>query len=454
MVNLLKQNPPLSIETQINLDHLSIDSILADLPSYTDTIEISCLTKQVINKFKEDAITPGIILVENGEFYSMISRRRFLERMSRPYALDIFSKRPISLLYNAESTHLHVEILSANIPILKAARLSLRRSAEFIYEPLVIQKESGEYALIDVPQLLYAQSHLHKLTHQLLKEQTHTHMVQNEKMASLGRMVAGIAHEIRNPVNCIYGNIEFLENYFGDLLGLINLYQQEIKQPPQAIADFIEAIELDFLEKDLQKVIQSIQVSSERTARIVTNLRNFSHIDEKVMQVISIPECINGTLLILNSRIKNTIQVQTDYEANLPDITGYSGQLSQVFMNLIVNAIDALEEKIEATKELSNSTWQPTITISATAHTLENSQRKNWLCINIIDNADGIPEDVQIKLFQDFFTTKPAGKGTGLGLTISREIITEKHQGRLELSSKLGVGSTFSVWLPIINNAK
>lgn len=445
---LMTLNHHPAITKNLNFDHLSIHSVLSDLPLSSDALEIDCLGKEVVHKFQENHHIPGVIFTKSGEFYGMISRRKFLERMSLPYALEIFLKRPIYTLKNLDSDIFQSHPLPENLSILKAVQYALQRPAEKVYEPLVIQQASGNYGLLDIHDLLVAQSHIHKLTHTLLKEKTSLQIMQSEKMANLGRMVAEIAHEIRNPVNCIHGNIAFLKNYFADLIELVQLYQQETAQTPVAIADFLEKIEFEFLQEDLSKIIDTLEVSAVRTAKIVKSLHSFSRLDEKAPQLMSIPHCLEGTLLILNNRIKNKVQINTDYDDHLPEILGYSGQLSQVFMNLLVNALDALEEK---NIDFTNAAWQPTIDIKVTRQsvTVNEASDTDWVCIQITDNANGMPQSVQAQVFEDFFTTKPLGKGTGLGLAISHEIVTQKHQGKLEFTSMLGQGTTFSIWLPI-----
>lgn len=441
MVNQPKQT--LSSIYADHLETLSLHSTLAELPSYNKTVDVAHLTKVVVKLFEEDTLIPGVILKRNGLFYGMISRRRFLKRMSRPYALEIFLKRPLSTLYNVEN--FPVNILPEHTPILDAAQFVLERQEGQMYEPVVIETQEGGYSLIDVPLLLYAQSHIHQLTSQLLKEQTHAQRVQTEKMASLGRMVAGIAHELRNPVNCIHGNMDFLRDYFGDLLRLVEGLQREIPEPSPAIAALLEEVELDFLQEDLGKILESIAISSVRMTEIVTSLRNFSRVDERKQELINLPECIESTLLILNNRTKKKdITIFRDYDSDLPEILGYSGQLSQVFLNLFANALDAIEEKQAGNPE---TVWEPQIAVKITTLKNQNGDRP-WICVQIQDNADGIPAEVQQQIFQDFFTTKPLGKGTGLGLAISHEIITQKHGGKIELDSQPGIGSTFAIWLP------
>ncbi|QLE57447.1 ATP-binding protein [Nostoc sp. TCL26-01] len=258
-------------------------------------------------------------------------------------------------------------------------------------------------------------------------------LIQSEKMSSLGQMVAGIAHEINNPVNFIYGNIECADNYIQDLLHLVNLYQQEYPDPHCIITETVAEIDLEFISKDLLNLLSSMKMGSERIREIVLSLRNFSRLDEADIKEVDIHEGIDNTLLILNHRIKLGIDVIKEY-GQLPLVECYPAQLNQVFMNIINNAIDALLD--------DNNKISKTILISTSL--LDNT----CIQVKIKDNGYGIPPEIKKKLFDPFFTTKPVGKGTGLGLSICYRII-EKHQGKIEVISQLNEGTEFVIILPI-----
>ena len=421
------------------MDSLSLESTLKDLLLWDFQVETTQPGREVAQLLEENPLLPGIILTEHREFIGMISRRRFLEQMSRPYGLDLFLRRPIGVLYRLASASTQMLIFAGDILIVEAARQSLERSPEFLYEPLVVQLTSADYRLLDVHQLLLAQSHIQELTTQLLREQTQAQLIQTEKMASLGQMVAGVAHEIRNPVNGILGNLNFLSNYIRDLMNLVLIYDQELRPQPERISTVKEEIEYDFLVEDLPEILDSMKVSAEQLNKLVGGLRNFSHMSEAKPKPADLHECIDSTLLILRNRIKQGIEVNKHY-GELPEVHCYSGQLSQVFMNLITNAIDAMME-LEVT-----DSWKPILEIRTEVVEVSG---KPWASVCIADNGCGIPPEIQSKIFETFFTTKPVGKGTGLGLAISHQIVTQKHGGKLKLRSQPGLGTEFEILLPV-----
>ncbi|OYD90818.1 two-component sensor histidine kinase [Nostoc sp. 'Peltigera membranacea cyanobiont' 210A] len=282
-----------------------------------------------------------------------------------------------------------------------------------------------------------------------LQELQHTQvqLIQTEKMSSLGQLVAGVAHEINNPVNFIYGNLIHIREYSQQLLTLIKLYQQHCSSEKSEITTLINEIDLEFIVDDMPKILSSMAVGTERIREIVLTLRNFSRLDEAEMKFVDIHEGINSTLLILQYRFKENqkqqeIAIIKDY-GNLPLVECYAGGLNQVFMNILSNAIDALHQReVECLKGDIERQLNSII-----IHT----QVKNEECviISIKDNGLGITEEDQTRLFDPFFTTKPIGKGTGLGLSISYEIIVEKHQGKIQCISVPGKGTEFIIEIPI-----
>lgn len=278
-------------------------------------------------------------------------------------------------------------------------------------------------------------------------KQTQAQLIHAEKMSSLGNMVAGIAHEINNPISFIHGNLDHARQYFDDLLRLIQLYQQEYPQPCRVIQQELEVLDLEFLQTDLQQLLQSMQVGSQRIGAIVKSCRNFSRLDESTSKLVDVHEGLEAALIILESRLQPTdifsgIKVVKEY-GKLPKFYCFPAQLNQVFFNLLNNAIDALKEA-DAKRTFDESVGNVnTIWIQTTLITQKQIE------ISISDNGLGISEEIQAKVFDPFFTTKPVGKGTGLGLSISYQIITDLHEGVIEIDSHLGQGTTFTVRLPI-----
>ncbi|ODG98585.1 histidine kinase [Nostoc sp. KVJ20] len=273
-------------------------------------------------------------------------------------------------------------------------------------------------------------------------QHTQTQMIQAEKMSGLGQLVAGVAHEINNPVNFIFGNLSHANEYTKNILRLLKLYQKHYPNAHSEIQEEAETMDLEFLVEDLPKLIYSMRIGAERIQKIVVSLRTFSRMDEAEMKEVDIHDGIDSTVMILQHRLKakpdsQGIEIVKAY-GELPLVECYAGQLNQVFMNLLSNAIDALEEANNQHQLLT-----PTITICTTL--VERKQ----VAIKITDNGPGIPADLKQKLFDPFFTTKPVGKGTGMGLSISYQIVAEKHKGKLQCVSELGQGATFIIIIPI-----
>ncbi|HEY9297286.1 MAG TPA: ATP-binding protein, partial [Phormidium sp.] len=296
-------------------------------------------------------------------------------------------------------------------------------------------------------------------------QQAQVLLVQNEKMFSLGQMVAGIAHEINNPISFIQGNITYAKQYFHNLLSLLQVYQQHYPEPAPEIQLAIEETELDFLCQDLPKLISSMEIGVQRINEIIHSLRNFSRLDEADMKLVDIHEGIDNTLLILGSRLRSHssvpgIQVVKEY-GDLPLVECYAGQLNQVFMNLISNAIDALEEQKNKNSENKNEPAKyahchcplPAINQQLPTIYIRTELIKNYLVqIQILDNGPGIPQSLHSRIFDPFFTTKPVGKGTGLGLSISHRVIQE-HGGSLKCNSAPQQGTEFIIEIPLQQQA-
>ncbi len=288
-------------------------------------------------------------------------------------------------------------------------------------------------------------------------QHTQAQLVQTEKMSSLGQLVAGVGHEINNPVNFIYGNLFHAKNYIQDLLRLVQVYQQQYPAPTAAIQEEITAIDLEFLKEDLPTLLNSMQVGAERIHEIVKSLRNFSRLDEADVKEVDIHEGINSTLMLLQNRLKVSsllphgkgrkhlgIEVIKEY-GDLPLVECYPGKLNQVFMNILVNAIDSIDEQFNHTEEENRSCLSPLLWIRIRTEVVEG----DWVAIGIADNGIGMTKEQCSKLFDPFFTTKPVGQGTGLGLSISYQIVEQKHGGKLYCISEPKQGAEFIIKIPI-----
>ncbi len=280
--------------------------------------------------------------------------------------------------------------------------------------------------------------------------QTQTQLIQTEKMSSLGQMVAGVAHEINNPVNFIYGNVTHAQEYSETIFKVLDVYLKNYPQPTPEIIEVLEESEIDYLRQDLPKILDSMKLGATRIRGIVRSLRTFSRLDESDMKEVDIHESLESTLLILQNRLKAkndhpAILIIKEY-GELPQVECYAGQLNQVFMNLLSNAIDALEERDHKLSDTQLAANPSQIRIQTSLIT--NAQSKSSVQITIIDNAQGMPPAVRAKIFDPFYTTKEIGKGTGLGLAISYQIVVERHQGTLECHSQVGEGTEFVITIP------
>ncbi|MDZ8054238.1 MAG: ATP-binding protein [Aulosira sp. ZfuVER01] len=451
--------------TSVNQLNLQLESTLQELPLWSVYVEVKSPVNDLSTLFKQEPLLPGIILTKNREYQGMISRQRFFEHMSRPYSLSLFATRPIENLINFLQPE--VCIVSEDITIVEATQIALQRSPQLVYEPILVKTKSGNYQLVDFHQLLLAYSQINVLTLAQLEQvevqskitkagfrtlkYNYTRLVQNEKMAALEQLVAGIAHEINNPVSFIAGNVVYALEYSQDLLNLISLYQKYYPEPAAEIQAAIADIELEFLTADFLHLLNSMKTGTERIHEIVMALRNFSRLDESEIKRVDIHEGIDSTLLLLQSRLKNQqtgqiITVVKEYE-KLPLVECYPGLLNQAFMNIIANAIDAIFNNFQysdfSCDLLPSSQKFPIIRIRT--ELIDD----NYVLIRIADNGLGIPKDIQKRLFDPFFTTKSVGKGTGLGLSISYQIVVDKHNGQLQCISVVGEGTEFIIKIPV-----
>ncbi len=452
--------------------HLNLSSTLRDLHLHNIHIEINQLGSAVSEIFEKNKLLPGIILTKYGKFVGMISQQQFIKTLSRKYGREIFLNRPICLLYDL--IKYDFLLLPGDTSIVDAAYKAVNRPQDLIGEPIVVEVSPDNYQVLETQNLLIAQSHIHQLAKELLQQQTQAQLIQTEKLVMLGQMVAGLAHELKNPINCVAGNSKFMSGYYQDFIELIDTYEKNLPQPLEEIEYLKKEIDFEFVKKDYLEMIESIEISAEMISQLVSSLHSFSHMEGTKCKETNINECIDSTLLILKNRWKYSGIEIIKYYADLPLILCHSGQICQVFMNLINNALDALEENQEADNkpakiwiytEIQDLSENPDrhlgksvndIKINATSEmkgsvisTQDNQPIYNWLSIRIVDNGPGIPYEIQEQIFDRFFTTKAVGKGTGLGLAISYQIVVDKHRGKLILNSTPGVGTEFEILLPM-----
>jgi signal transduction histidine kinase len=444
-------------------------STLADLPLYHFQAELSCPILTVARIFDKYPLVPGVILVDNGQFVGMISRRRLLEQFIRPHGRELFLNESLEALYS----YVRVEmlVLPETKRILTAAPLWLRRSPELLGEPIVVRGNLGSfptepsplsYQLLDIHKLNITYWQIRGIETQIRYERAQVQMIQTEKMASLGRLVDGVAHEILDPVGFIWGNLTHLTTYSESLLQLLSAYEELLTEPPEEITELKEEIEFDFLQADFPATVASIKSGAERLTKLASSLQNFCYIDEVNPKPADLHAQIDSLILLLKNRLSGEIEIVKNYDY-LPPITCFSGQLNQVFMNILTNAINALIES-SVSQKLSDEfkggvqnkpNFKPKIEITTKIFSrlseegnAENLGNNRWISIIIADNGPGMSVRKQQQIYDSFSTEKRALKETSLA--VSYQIVTAKHGGQLKMRSELGVGSEFEILLPLI----
>ncbi|MBC6435696.1 HAMP domain-containing protein [Nostoc sp. HG1] len=437
-----------------------LETVNEKISSLPDKPANKSVKRKLLSNFDRDKIGLQLDRATN-DLAEIIDRAQEQEDAARSALLRAQTLR-VQIIFGSMALSIVVAALLAGFtsraiakPLAAVTKIAQRVTQESNFQlqvPVTSTDEVGVLAA-SLNQLIQKVNHLLEE----LKSEQESQIFQHEKMASLGRMLAGVAHEVNNPINFIYANIDPAKNYVEDILDLLKTYETEIPKPPPAVSAKAEEIDIDFLKEDLMKIFDSMQVGAERAKAIILSLKDFSRLDDAAPHPVDLHACIDSSLLILNSRVKQGVEVVRNY-GNIPTVEGYMGLLYQVFVNILNNALDAVEEKAklektssEEAKKQSGSesikqeapSFSPRIVI-ATEYLDDDS-----VVVRISDNGTGIPAASQAKMFETFFTTKPRGVGTGLGLAIGREIIVKKHGGTINCWSEVGTGTEFAIALPI-----
>ncbi|QMS88998.1 sensor histidine kinase [Nostoc edaphicum CCNP1411] len=431
---------------------LGLDSTLQELPMYNFTVEINHTGMEVASVLEKYPLLPGVILVEQGQFIGMISRRRLLEFLIRPFGQELFVQQPLAVLYSYARTPML--LVTDTTSILTTMQLSLKRSPELLAEPIVVQTESGAYRLLDVQELNIISWQIRGIDNLVRYERSQAQLIQNDKMANLGRLVDGVAHEILDPVGFIWGNITYVSTYSQDLLKLIAAYDQELPSVSQAINQIKEEIEFDFLEQDLSRSLASIRTGAERLKKLVTSLQNFCHIDELYPKPVDLHACIDSIILLINSRIQGEIEI-VKYYGQLPPVYCFMGQLNQVLLNILSEVVDTLLNEavrqqlhLDETKTVQKPRIEITTEVISQEASNPNAPDSRWVLIRIADNGSGMSQELQQQITDSFSLETKNGKNTSL--TVSYRIITVRHGGKLNFHSQTGIGTKFEILLPLV----
>lgn len=471
-------------QTEGSSQTLGLESTLQELQLHTFQADLTCLGRKVADVFEAHPLLPGVILIEEGQFVGMISRQQFLEYLLRPQGLELFLHQPLKVLHSY--TRSKVLLLPQSMTIVGAAQHALRRLPEFQGEPIVVQVGPQDYRLLNVHELNIAYWQIRGIETQVRYERTQVRMIQSDKMANLGRLVDGLAHEVLDPVSFIWGNLTYLTIYSQGILQLVSAYEQHLPYPSPDIVAIAEEIELDYIRQDLPRAIESIKVGAERLTKLATSLQNFCHIDEVYPKPADLHESLDGILLLLKSRLTTDIQIVKNY-GHLPPVQCYVGQLNQVFINLLTYAVDALLNQavrqkvlpeLKGTIALPMAGREPRIEITTKVCSLETGKGDDdptillprWVSIRIADNGLALSQEAHRQILESFSVEGRAIQETSL--TISYQIVTAKHGGRLKLRSPWsfvsnqssvgrddalddgnalqGIGTEFEILLPLL----
>lgn len=466
------------VVTDANKLSLGLESTLQGLQLWDVQIELDSPGNELVRLFEQESLLPGIILTKNQHYFGMVSRRIFFEKMSNRYSFELYSQRPIEVLYKILEPA--VFELTEETTIVAATQIVLQRIHQYIYEPILVKGASERYKVLDFHSLLLAYSQINVLTLAQLRQaeeqskaattdlrkvqHNYTQLVQNEneKMAAFGQhvteIVAGVVHEINNPVKFITGNLIHANRYIQQLLQIISLYQQYYPHPVIEIKTAIAQFELKFITTEIPKLLSSIKVASKYVQQILSSLKNLSYLDESKKKAVDIHQDIDMTLLFLQNRLKpypgtkENITIIKEY-GNLTLMECYPGQLNQVFMYILSHAINTLDSGIKkwnskAGKEQDQFSNQKSASPTIRVHT--EMAESTHVIIRIAHNGSGMTEASRQQIFTPLFT-KGYSEGTGMGLSICYEIVVEQYGGQIECISSVGQGTEFIIKIPVKN---
>ncbi len=449
--------PPVSVSSDSPpvVPDLSPDSSLRELTLHQFALDVNFPSSELAQTFQQHPELPGVILMADEQLAGVLSRQRFLEYLLLPGGYEQFLEQPLHVLWSyARDEQL---ILTADTPILAAARQALRRSPRQLPEPIAVELTPFDYRLLDFHQLMLVAWQIRGIETQVRYERSQAQMIQSEKMAALGRLVDGLAHEILDPVGFIWGNLTYLSNYSRSLTELLDVYDRFLPELPPEIIDLQEALDSDYLRQDLHRVVESVRGGAQRLKTLALSLQNFCHIDDVYAKPADLHACLDGILLLLKSRLSSEIEIIRHYD-RLPPVTCYIGKLSQVFMNILTNAVDALLNEA-VTRELTDEfktaplsrSRKPTIEITtqiwARPSERDPSQEERFVSIRIADNGPGMTAKQQRQIRESFSVETRAAKETSLA--VSYYIVTAKHGGEFKLRSQPGAGTEFEILLPL-----
>jgi signal transduction histidine kinase len=459
-------NLPIPVIIEGNGQPLGINSELCSLTLYQFEVEADCSGRGILYRLEQFPQLPGVVIRQQGQWVGVLSRGQILEQLIHPEGYEQMTSDTVARLHR----YFKVQplVLPLDTSILNAAQQALRRPSEAQNEPLVVQLEDG-YALLNAHDLNLAHWHIRGIETQVRLERLQMKMLQSYKMADLGRLVDGVAHEILDPVSFIWGNLSHIDTYTQQMLGLLEAYENEFPDVSAALESMRQDMEISYVREDLPKALQSARGGANRLRKLAMSLQNFCHLDEVYPKPANLHSLLDSILLLLQSRLQTHIEVVRDY-GNLPPIPCFAGQLGQVFMNILTSIVDSLLEQVihtSVSQDLSDSRRLGVMTSGAPKITLQTHVRSRpstlpasndqvrWVSILIKDNGPGLPADAEAELCQPFSAATRIIKETSL--TMSYHIVTAKHGGDLQVRSQRFldpdhqtlIGSEFEILLPM-----